>query len=73
MLRSSAEWAIGFYENYGFKKVSPEEKDRLLKKYWKISENQIKNSVVLVDDFCSPIHNGPTDEARLNGLKRKRP
>lgn len=43
----AATWAIRFYEEYGFKLVSPEEKDRLLRKYWDISERQIKTSVVL--------------------------
>jgi len=30
-----------------FKLVSYEEKDKLLRKYWKIPEKQIENSVVL--------------------------
>ena len=44
-----AAWAICFYEKHGFRLVSPEEKDRLLRKYWSIQERQIKNSVVLAD------------------------
>lgn len=42
-----AIWAIRFYENHGFKLVSPKEKDRLLLKYWNIPERQIETSVVL--------------------------
>lgn len=44
----AAEWAIRFYERHGFRLVSPEEKDRLLKTYWDIPERQIETSVVLV-------------------------
>lgn len=42
-----ATWAIRFYENHGFKLVSPKEKDRFLLKYWNIPERQIETSVVL--------------------------
>jgi GNAT superfamily N-acetyltransferase len=44
-----AAWAIRFYEKHGFQMVSPQEKDRLLKKYWNIPERQIETSVVLAD------------------------
>jgi hypothetical protein len=44
-----AVWAIRFYERHGFRMVAPEEKDRLLKKYWTIPERQIETSVVLAD------------------------
>ena len=33
---AAAGWAIRFYEKHGFKMVTPEQKDRLLKAYWKI-------------------------------------
>jgi len=46
---ADAEWAIRFYERHGFRTVSPAEKDRLLKRYWKIPERQIETSVVLAD------------------------
>jgi GNAT superfamily N-acetyltransferase len=46
---ADAVWAIRFYEKYGFRLVDPQEKDRLLKKYWSIPERQIETSVVLVD------------------------
>jgi GNAT superfamily N-acetyltransferase len=43
----TAEWAIKFYENYGFKLLSREETNKLLKKYWNIPERQVETSVVL--------------------------
>jgi N-acetylglutamate synthase-like GNAT family acetyltransferase len=46
---AAAVWAIHFYERHGFQMVSPEEKDRLLKRYWTIPERQIETSVVLAD------------------------
>jgi len=45
---ADAEWAIRFYQRHGFRLVSIEEKDRLLRKYWKISERQRETSVVLM-------------------------
>jgi len=42
-----AVWAIKFYEKHGFQIVSQIEKDRLLRKYWDISDRQIETSVVL--------------------------
>lgn len=44
---ASAVWAISFYEKLGFRLISQDEKDQLLRKYWSISERQIQNSVVL--------------------------
>ena len=46
---SDASWAIAFYQKHGFRVVSPDEKERLLRKYWKIPERQIETSVVLVN------------------------
>jgi GNAT superfamily N-acetyltransferase len=46
---ADAIWAIRFYERHGFRLVSPQEKKRLLKKYWTIPERQIETSVVLAD------------------------
>jgi N-acetylglutamate synthase-like GNAT family acetyltransferase len=46
---ADARWAIRFYERHGFHVVSPEEKTRLLKKYWAIPDRQIETSVVLAD------------------------
>jgi hypothetical protein len=44
---ADAAWAIRFYEKHGFTLVSPEEKDRLLRAYWTVSDRQIETSVVL--------------------------
>ncbi len=44
---ATAIWAIQFYEKYGFKRVSTQEKDNLLCIYWNIPERQIETSVVL--------------------------
>ena len=44
-----AVWAIRFYERHGFRVVGPEEKNRLLKKYWTVPDRQIETSVVLTD------------------------
>ena len=46
---AAAVWAVRFYEKHGFRLVSPEEKDRLLRKYWSIPERQVETSVVLAD------------------------
>ena len=43
----NATWAIRFYEKFGFILHAKEQSTLLLKKYWKISSNQIKNSIVL--------------------------
>jgi len=45
-----AVWAVRFYGNQGFKQMPKETKDRLLRKYWSISDRQIETSVVLADD-----------------------
>ena len=46
---ADAVWAIRFYERHGFRVVSHEEKERLLRRYWKIPERQVETSVVLKD------------------------
>jgi N-acetylglutamate synthase-like GNAT family acetyltransferase len=46
---AGAVWAIRFYEKHGFRVVSPQEKDPLLRKYWSIPKRQIESSVVLAD------------------------
>jgi N-acetylglutamate synthase-like GNAT family acetyltransferase len=45
----AASWAIGFYMKHGFTLVSGEEKEILLRKYWRIPERQVETSVVLAD------------------------
>jgi GNAT superfamily N-acetyltransferase len=44
---ADATWAVRFYEHHGFRLVTPEEKDRLLRRYWSIPERQVDTSVVL--------------------------
>ena len=46
---ADATWAIRFYEKHGFKRVTKEAKDKLLKTYWMIPARQIETSVVLAD------------------------
>lgn len=44
---AAATWAIRFYERNGYRVVGPEEKSRLLRRYWRIPERQVETSVVL--------------------------
>lgn len=46
---ADAAWAIRFYARHGFVQVSPEQRTRLLQRYWSIPERQIETSVVLAD------------------------
>jgi GNAT superfamily N-acetyltransferase len=46
---SAAAWAIRFYEKNGYRLLSRPEIERLLRKYWSISERQIETSVVLAN------------------------
>ena len=46
---ADAVWAVRFYESHGFKVVSGQEKERLLRKYWSVPDRQIETSVVLAD------------------------
>ena len=43
----NATWATRFYEKFGFILHAKDQSTLLLKKYWKISSKQTKNSVVL--------------------------
>lgn len=51
---AAATWAIRFYEKHGFHRVSPTEKDGLLRKYWMIPDRQIETSVVLASPDWRP-------------------
>ncbi len=44
---ATATWAISFYQKHGFLLLSPDHKNRLLKKYWSIPARQVETSVVL--------------------------
>ena len=43
----AATWAVQFYQKNGFKLVSTVEKNKLLRKHWKIPQRQVETSVVL--------------------------
>jgi N-acetylglutamate synthase-like GNAT family acetyltransferase len=43
----AAFWAVNFYVKQGFKQVTEEEKNNLLRTYWNISERQVETSTVL--------------------------
>lgn len=45
----AATWAIRFYERHGFRLVTDQQKDVLLRRYWSIPERQVEESVVLAD------------------------
>ena len=49
-----AGWAIRFYEKHGFRPVSEEEKERLLREHWSIPERQVETSVVLANEPYQP-------------------
>ncbi len=44
---ADADWAVRFYEARGFLRVSHDEKERLLRRYWTVGDRQIETSVVL--------------------------
>ncbi len=43
----AADWAVRFYQKNGFQLLTREETNKLLHKYWNISERQVETSVVL--------------------------
>lgn len=70
---ADAVWAIRFYEKHGFRLVSPEEKERLLRKYWSIPARQVETSVVLADEKWFEGHQreaGSAEESRFLLEKR---
>jgi GNAT superfamily N-acetyltransferase len=46
---ADAVWAIRFYEKHGFQVIPSEQKELLLRRYWKIPERQVETSVVLAE------------------------
>lgn len=46
---ADAVWAVAFYQKNGYRLLPTEEKNRLLRKFWTISERQVETSVVLAD------------------------
>jgi len=53
---AAADWAVRFYEKHGFVLVTPQEKDRLLGRYWKIPARQVQTSAVLADRRWLDLH-----------------
>lgn len=47
---ADATWAVRFYQQHGFRLLTPEDKERLLRRYWQIPERQVETSVVLADE-----------------------
>lgn len=47
---AEANWAIRFYLKHGFRQVTEDEKNKLLRIYWSIPERQVETSVVLASD-----------------------
>ena len=56
---AAASWAISFYEKSGYRPVTEEEKNRLLRKYWSIPERQVETSVVLAGKRWQAAHDLP--------------
>src|SRR4030042_2588123 len=46
---ADATWAIAFYKKNGYRLLSEEEKNQLLRKYWTITERQVVTSLVLAN------------------------
>jgi GNAT superfamily N-acetyltransferase len=67
---AAAEWAIRFYERYGFELVSPRRKTELLEAYWTIPERQIDTSVVLVRGTRHTDGHLPGQRRQDDGLHR---
>ena len=47
---ADALWAVRFYESHGFRVVSHQEKEELLREYWSIPARQVETSLVLADE-----------------------
>jgi N-acetylglutamate synthase-like GNAT family acetyltransferase len=47
---AAANWAIDFYRKHGFRVVTEDEKNKLLRKYWNIPDRQVETSVVLASE-----------------------
>jgi GNAT superfamily N-acetyltransferase len=66
---AEALWAIRFHERHGFRTVGPEEKNRLLKRYWTIPGRRIETSVVLADGEWRAF-NAPTNVVKAPDVLR---
>jgi GNAT superfamily N-acetyltransferase len=66
---AAATWALRFYEKHGFGLVTLAEKDRLLRKYWKINELQTEASVVLKMENANRAPPSPTSSLLRSRLR----
>lgn len=60
---AATRWAIHFYERNGYRLLSRQDIDRLLRQYWRIPERQIITSVVLADQSWESAQNAFHDTA----------
>ncbi len=51
---ADATWAIAFYENNGYRRLSRTDTEHLLRKYWTVPDRQIESSVVLANAAWGP-------------------
>jgi GNAT superfamily N-acetyltransferase len=51
---AAASWAIAFYEKHGYRVLSRDDTERLLRRYWSVPERQIATSVVLASARWDP-------------------
>jgi N-acetylglutamate synthase-like GNAT family acetyltransferase len=56
---AAATWAVRFYEKHGFRQVSFQEKERLLRSYWCVPTRQIETSIVLAEQAWFERQGGP--------------
>jgi len=65
-----AVWAVDFYLKNGFRQVSEEEKNVLLKKYWNIPDRQVETSIVLTNS-PEKLSSGEDIEATIIALEKQ--
>ena len=59
---ADAVWAVRFYESHGFRVVSHQEKEELLREYWSIPARQVETSLVLADERWWAINRSASPE-----------
>ena len=60
---AAASWAVSFYQKNGYKLVSEEKKNLLLRRYWSIPERQVETSVVLANQTWHPAQSEESTES----------
>lgn len=56
---ADATWAIRFYENNDYRRLSRQETECLLRKYWNVPDRQVATSVVLANAKWVPAAEAP--------------